>query len=76
MIGDFANRQQSGPEQLRYRNVDAVDQQLVEAWTASSALAAMTSCIRLATLATSVAWRNPAHLAKTVVCVSASYQQR
>jgi F420-dependent oxidoreductase-like protein len=36
----------------------------MEGWTVLSALAAVTSRIRLATLATSVAYRNPAHLAK------------
>jgi alkanesulfonate monooxygenase SsuD/methylene tetrahydromethanopterin reductase-like flavin-dependent oxidoreductase (luciferase family) len=36
----------------------------MEGWTVLSALAAVTSRIRLATLATSVGYRNPAHLAK------------
>jgi alkanesulfonate monooxygenase SsuD/methylene tetrahydromethanopterin reductase-like flavin-dependent oxidoreductase (luciferase family) len=36
----------------------------MEGWTVLSALAAVTSRIRLATLASSVAHRNPAHLAK------------
>jgi F420-dependent oxidoreductase-like protein len=36
----------------------------MEGWTVLSALAAVTSRIRLATLASSVAYRNPAHLAK------------
>jgi F420-dependent oxidoreductase-like protein len=36
----------------------------MEGWTVLSALAAVTSKIRLATLASSVAFRNPAHLAK------------
>jgi hypothetical protein len=35
-----------------------------EGWTVLSSLAAVTSRIRLATLATSVGYRNPAHLAK------------
>src|ERR1700733_13794238 len=36
----------------------------MEGWTVLSALAAVTGRIRLATLASSVAYRNPAHLAK------------
>jgi len=36
----------------------------MEGWTVLSGLAAVTSRIRLATLATSVGYRNPAHLAK------------
>jgi F420-dependent oxidoreductase-like protein len=41
----------------------------MEGWTVLSALAAVTSRIRLATLASSVAYRNPAHLAKISACV-------
>jgi F420-dependent oxidoreductase-like protein len=44
--------------------VGAADEPFFEGWTALSALAAVTSRIRLATLATSVGYRNPAHLAK------------
>ena len=40
------------------------DEPFIEGWTALSALAAVTDRIRLATLASSVAYRNPAHLAK------------
>jgi F420-dependent oxidoreductase-like protein len=40
------------------------DEPFVEGWTVLSALAVVTSRIRLATLASSVAYRNPAHLAK------------
>jgi F420-dependent oxidoreductase-like protein len=40
------------------------DQPFMEGWTVLSGLAAVTSRIRLATLASSVAYRNPAHLAK------------
>ena len=40
------------------------DRPFIEGWTALSALAAVTTRIRLATLASSVAYRNPAHLAK------------
>ena len=42
----------------------AADEPFIEGWTVLSALAAVTSRIRLATLASSVAYRNPAHLAK------------
>ena len=44
--------------------VGAPTEPFMEGWTVLSALAAVTSRIRLATLATSVAYRNPAHLAK------------
>jgi F420-dependent oxidoreductase-like protein len=44
--------------------VGAADEPFMEGWTALSALAAVTSRIRLATLVSSVAYRNPAHLAK------------
>ena len=44
--------------------VGAPDEPFVEGWTVLSALAAVSSRIRLATLASSVAYRNPAHLAK------------
>jgi F420-dependent oxidoreductase-like protein len=44
--------------------VGAPDEPFIEGWTVLSALAGVTSRIRLATLASSVAYRNPAHLAK------------
>jgi len=44
--------------------IGAPDEPFIEGWTVLSALAAVTSRIRLATLASSVAYRNPAHLAK------------
>jgi F420-dependent oxidoreductase-like protein len=44
--------------------VGAPDEPFMEGWTVLSALAAVTRRIRLATLASSVAYRNPAHLAK------------
>src|SRR5262249_14840813 len=44
--------------------VGAPDEPFMEGWTILSALAAVTRRIRLATLATSVGYRNPAHLAK------------
>jgi F420-dependent oxidoreductase-like protein len=49
--------------------VGAADEPFIEAWTALSGLAAVTTRIRLATLASSVAYRNPAHLAKIVAGV-------
>ena len=44
--------------------VGAEDEPFMEGWSTLSALAAVTGRIRLATLVTSVAYRNPAHLAK------------
>src|SRR5271169_1790732 len=44
--------------------VGAPTEPFMEGWTALSGLAAVTGRIRLATLASSVAYRNPAHLAK------------
>jgi F420-dependent oxidoreductase-like protein len=44
--------------------VGEADEPFIESWTVLSALAAVTSRIRLATLVSSVAYRNPAHLAK------------
>jgi F420-dependent oxidoreductase-like protein len=44
--------------------VGAADEPFIKGWTALSALAAVTTRIRLATLVSSVAFRNPAHLAK------------
>ncbi|HEU0217370.1 MAG TPA: TIGR03560 family F420-dependent LLM class oxidoreductase [Stellaceae bacterium] len=49
---------------IQIPGVGAPDEPFIEGWTALSALAAVTSGIRLATLATSVGYRNPAHLAK------------
>src|ERR1700688_4005025 len=49
---------------IQIGGVGAPDEPFMEGWTVLSALAAATSRIRLATLATSVAFRNPAHLAK------------
>ena len=45
------------------------DEPFLEGWTVLSALAAVTSRIRLATLATAVGYRNPAHLAKIAATV-------
>jgi F420-dependent oxidoreductase-like protein len=49
---------------IQIPGVGAPDEPFMEGWTVLSALAAVTSKIRLATLVTSVAYRNPAHLAK------------
>jgi F420-dependent oxidoreductase-like protein len=49
---------------IQIANIGAPDEPFIEGWTVLSALAATTSRIRLATLVSSVAFRNPAHLAK------------
>jgi len=49
---------------IQISGVGAPDEPFMEGWTVLSALAAVTSRIRLATLATSVGYHNPAHLAK------------
>jgi len=49
---------------IQIGGVGAPDEPFMEGWTVLSALAAVTSRIRVATLATSVGYRNPAHLAK------------
>jgi F420-dependent oxidoreductase-like protein len=49
---------------IQIPGVGVVDEPFFEGWTVLSALAAVTSRIRLATLATAVGYRNPAHLAK------------
>jgi alkanesulfonate monooxygenase SsuD/methylene tetrahydromethanopterin reductase-like flavin-dependent oxidoreductase (luciferase family) len=49
---------------IQIRGVGAPTEPFMEGWTVLSAVASVTSRIRLATLATSVAYRNPAHLAK------------
>src|SRR5882672_2264737 len=49
---------------IQIGGVGAPDEPFMEGWTVLSALAAVTNRIRLATLATSVGYRNPAHLAK------------
>jgi F420-dependent oxidoreductase-like protein len=45
------------------------DEPILEGWTVLAGLAAVTSRIRLATLATVVGYRNPAHLAKIAASV-------
>jgi F420-dependent oxidoreductase-like protein len=49
---------------IQIANVGAPDEPFIEGWTVLPALAAVTSRIGLATLASSVAFRNPAHPAK------------
>lgn len=49
---------------IQIPGVGAADEPFIEGWTALTALAAVTSRIRLATLATSVGYRSPALLAK------------
>jgi len=49
---------------IQIDGVGAPDEPFMEGWTVLSGLAAVTNRIRLATLATSVGYRNPAHLAK------------
>jgi F420-dependent oxidoreductase-like protein len=49
---------------IQIANIGAPDEPFIEGWTVLSALAAVTSRVRLATLVSSVAFRNPAHLAK------------
>jgi F420-dependent oxidoreductase-like protein len=54
---------------IQIPRVGAPDEPVLEGWTALAALAAVTSRIRLATLATAVGYRNPAHLAKIAASV-------
>jgi F420-dependent oxidoreductase-like protein len=54
---------------IQIPRVGAPDEPAIEGWTALSALAAVTSRIRLATLCTAVGYRNPAHLAKIAASV-------
>jgi F420-dependent oxidoreductase-like protein len=49
---------------IQIPHVGPADEPFIESWTVLSALAAVTRTIRLATLVSSVAYRNPAHLAK------------
>jgi F420-dependent oxidoreductase-like protein len=49
---------------IQIGNVGAPEEPFMEGWTILSALAAVTKRIRLATLVSSVHYRNPAHLAK------------
>jgi len=61
---------------IQIPGVGAADEPFLEGWTALSALAAVTSRIRLATLVSSVAYRNPAHLAKIAAGVDLISQGR
>lgn len=54
---------------IQIPGVGAADEPFMEGWTTLSALAAVTNKIRLATLVSSVAYRNPAHLAKMAATV-------
>jgi F420-dependent oxidoreductase-like protein len=54
---------------IQIPRVGAPDEPVIEGWIALSALAAITSRIRLATLCTAVGYRNPAHLAKIAASV-------
>ena len=49
---------------IQIPHVGVEDEPFMEGWSTLAALAAVTSKIRLATLVTSVAYRNPSHLAK------------
>ena len=49
---------------IQIANVGAPDEPFMEGWTILTALAAVTERIRLATLVSSVHYRNPTHLAK------------
>jgi F420-dependent oxidoreductase-like protein len=54
---------------IQIGGVGLADEPFIEGWTVLSALAAVTGRIRLATLATAVGYRNPAHLAKIAASV-------
>lgn len=54
---------------IQIPRVGPPDEPFLEGWTVLAALAAVTSRIRLATLATAVGYRNPAHLAKIAATV-------
>jgi F420-dependent oxidoreductase-like protein len=54
---------------IQIPRVGAPDEPVLEGWTVLAALAAVTGRIRLATLATAVGYRNPAHLAKIAASV-------
>jgi F420-dependent oxidoreductase-like protein len=54
---------------IQIPRVGTPDEPFLEGWTVLSALAAVTTRIRLATLCTAVGYRNPAHLAKIAATV-------
>ena len=57
---------------IQIQAVGAPDEPFMEGWTALAGLAAVTKRIRLATLVTSVAFRNPALLARIAAGVDQS----
>ena len=61
---------------IQIGGVGAPDDPFMEGWPVLSALAAVASRIRLATLATSVGYRNPAHLAKIAAGVDLISRRR
>jgi F420-dependent oxidoreductase-like protein len=54
---------------IQISGVGAADEPFMEGWTVLSALAAVTTRLRLATLVSSVSYRNPAHMAKMAATV-------
>jgi len=54
---------------IQIPRVGAPDEPVLEGWAVLAGLAAVTARIRLATLATAVGYRNPAHLAKIAASV-------
>jgi F420-dependent oxidoreductase-like protein len=54
---------------IQIPRIGAPDEPVLEGWTVLAGLATVTSRIRLATLATAVSYRNPAHLAKIAASV-------
>ena len=54
---------------IQIPGVGAPEEPVLEGWTVLAGLAAVTRRIRLATLATAVSYRNPAHLAKIAATV-------
>lgn len=54
---------------IQIPGIGTADEPVLEGWTVLAALAAVTDRIRLATLATAVSYRNPAHLAKIAASV-------
>lgn len=61
---------------IQIPRVGAPDEPVLEGWTVLAALAAITRRIRLATLATAVGYRNPAHLAKIAASVDLTSRGR
>lgn len=61
---------------IQIPRIGAPDEPVLEGWTVLAGLAAVTRRIRLATLATAVGYRNPAHLAKIAASVDLISQGR